>query len=220
MRAVLRWFWDTLVFSVREPTRFYATVPQTTSTWGALLYGLVFEVIVALAELFYALGAGDDATKQALAGLPVPAQLFEALRWGKWLGLAFAPMSYLLEVYSLAALTWVGLWLTKNLRTSFTLLVRVFALASWVRLLSLLGITGEVILSSLAGLAAFVLTSWYWLIAVRETQQITTGKAVLVSLVGTAVALGVGCFVGVPLMMLLALFGLSQIDLTKLMNLQ
>lgn len=215
----LRWFWDTLVFSIREPTRFYATVPQLTSTLGALLYGLVFEVLVAVAEFFYALGHGDEETKQALSGLPVPSQLFEALSWGKWLGLAFAPISYLLEVYSLAALTWVGLWLTKNLKTSFSLLVRVFAFASWVRILSLLGITGEIILSSIAGLIAFGLTSWYWLVAVRETQKITTGKAVIVSLAGSGVALTLGCFVGVPLMMLLALVGLSQLDITKLLNL-
>lgn len=187
---------------------------------GALLYGFVFELVVAILELVYQLLAGDDETKQALSGLPVPPSLFELLSWSKWLGLAFAPVSYVLEVLSLAGMTWLGLKLTKNLRTSFALLVRVFAFASWVRVISLLGLTGEVILSSLAGLAAFILTSWYWLIAVRETQQITTGKAVVVSLAGSGIALALGCFVGVPILMLLALLGLSQLDLSKLMNFQ
>lgn len=219
-----RAFVRTLVMSIAEPNRFYALVTRDGSTYAALAYGLVFEMVVALLSFAYQTLVGAAETHRAIAGTPalkelsprLPEALEEVSRWSATASLAAAPFGYLFELLTMAGMTWVGLRLIGDLRTSFAVLVRAFAYASWIRIFGALGATGDTIVSALAFLLTLGFASYYWLIAVRQTQQIATSRAVYASLLGGLVALVVGCVIGVPLLVVLILWVLSRIELPKI----
>jgi hypothetical protein len=60
----------------------------------------------------------------------------------------------------MAAITWVGLRLARGLRTSFGHIVRLLAYAGWLRLFGLLGMAGDLLLSSLGGLLSLAVGSY------------------------------------------------------------
>jgi hypothetical protein len=220
-RAFLR----TLVLSVREPKRFYALVAREASPWPAILYGLVFEVVVALATFLYeqTLGAAELGSALASVGpqleaaLPGATSILATLHHaGSFFSLLVAPVGYLVELLSTAALTWVGLRLTKNLRTSFATLVRVFAYASWVSLFGLIGLSGDLLLSGVSMLLTLGLGAYTWVAAVEGSQGIGTEPAVRSSLVGCAVVLGVGLLVCAPPLILLVVWAAAKIHLPAL----
>ena len=220
-----RAFARTLVFSVREPKRFFALVPRDGSPLPALVYGFLFEIPVALLTFVYQKAIGEPELRETLAGItpalrgvmPGAPELVErALGSSALVTLLLAPLSYLFELVVTTGVTWVGLRLTRNLRTSFGALLRLFAYASSVRVLGLLGVTGDVFLSGLSFLAILGIGSYYWLVLVRGSQQIDTRRAVYASLAGGLVATALGCIVGVPLVVGLIVWVVSKVDLPKL----
>jgi hypothetical protein len=223
--GLVRAFFGTLALSAREPNRFYALVPRDASPWPAIAYGLVFELVVAFASFAYdrVVGASEFGTTLATirpqldGALPGAAALLERLHEDSSLfGLLFAPVSYLLELLVTAGVTWVGLRLIRNLRTSFGTLVRIFAYASWVSILGLVGVTDDVLLGCLSFLLTFGFGAYYWVIAVKRSQGIDTQRAVYASLVGGAVAAGIGLVVFVPPLIALIAWGVSKVDLPVL----
>ena len=129
-------FLRTLVLSVREPLRFYALVPRDASPLPALVYRFVFEIPVALLTFAYAKVVGEPELRETLAGItpalrgvmPRAPELVErALGTSALVTLLLAPVSDLFELVATAGVTWVGLRLTRHLRTSFGTLLRLFA---------------------------------------------------------------------------------------------
>lgn len=223
--GVWRAFQRTLVFSLREPTRFFAIAPRDGSVWPALVYGFLFEIPVALLTFVYQKAIGEPELRQTLAGvtpalrevMPKAPELVERLLGTSALvTLLLSPVSYLFELLVTAAVTWVGLRLTRNLRTSFGTLLRLFAYASSVRVVGLIGVTGDVFLSGLSFLIILGIGSYYWLVIVRGSQQIDTRRAIYASLCGGLVAAAFGCVVGVPLVVAFVLWVISNVELPKL----
>lgn len=221
----LRGFSRTLTLSVREPTRFYSLAPRDTSPLAALAYGLAFDLPVALLGFAYQKAIGEAAFRDSLAGVKpaleaavprAPELIEKALGASALVSLVLAPVSYVFEVVVTASVTWIGLRLTGNLRTSFGTLVRLFAYASWIRLIGLLGVTGDLFLSAPSSLLMFGLGSYYWLVIVRQSQQIDTRRAIYASLAGGLVALAFACVVGVPAVVALIAWAVSSIDLPKI----
>jgi hypothetical protein len=215
-----RAFARTLALSVRRPNDFYALLPRDASPWPAIAYGLVFEMVVTLASFAYerTLGAEElgslltTVTPQLEAVRPGAAALLEKLHDGFSIGsLAFAPASYLFELLVTAAMTWVGLRLTGDLRTSFGALVRLFAYASWVRLFGLLGVSSDLVLTSLGSLASLGFAAYTWLVVVKRSQGATTERAVYASLAGGAVAVVAGAIVLVPMAIALIAWALARL---------
>jgi hypothetical protein len=220
-----RAFVRTLVLSVREPARFYALVPRDASPLPALVYAAAFDVPVALLTFAYQKAVGEAEFRTTLAGItpalrevmPRAPELIERALGGSALAtLLLTPVSSLLELLATATLTWIGLRLTRALRTSFGTLLRLFAYASWIHLFGLLGVTGDVLLSGLSFVLTFGLASYTWLVIVRQSQHTDTRRAVYVSLVGGLVAMAFACVVVLPLLVLLVLWALANVDLPKL----
>jgi hypothetical protein len=168
---------------------------------------------------------GEPELRETLAGItpalrgvmPRAPELVErALGTSALVTLLLAPVSYLFELVATAGVTGVGLRLTRNLRTSFGTLLRLFAYASWVRIFGLIGVTGDVFLSALSFLLILGVGSWFWLVVVKGSQQIDTRRAIYASLCGGLVATAFGCVVGVPLIVGLVLWVLSSVELPKL----
>jgi len=200
-------FARTLSVSVRQPDRFYALAPRDTSPWPAIAYGFVFEAIVTLASFAYDRTIGAEELGGALATIkpqleaarPGVTALLERLQEASSIAsLVLAPASYLLELAATAGVTWIGLRLTGDLRTSFGTLLRLFAYASWVRIFGLLGVPGDLLLTGLGWLASFGFAAYTWLIVVKRSQGIDTQRAVYASLAGGAVALVAGAMIVVP----------------------
>lgn len=220
-----RAFVRTLVLSVREPKRFFAIVPRDGSPWPALVFGFLFEIPVALLTFAYQKAIGEPELRETLAGvtpalrglMPRAPELVErVLGTSALVSLLFSPFTYLFELVVTTAMTWVGLRLTRNLRTSFGSLLRLFAYASSVRIFGLLGVTGDVFLSGLSFLLTLGVGSYFWLVIVRGSQQIDTRRAIYVSLCGGLVAMAFGCVIGVPLIVGLVLWVASNVELPKM----
>jgi len=218
--GVFRAFADNLVLSVRAPTRFFGLAPRDASYWPAVLYGFVFELVVALATFAYAKLFGEAELRGTLAPyypqleemLPGgPAQLETFLRASTAVSLIATPFTYVLELHVVALVTWVGLRLAGGLRTSFGHIVRLVAYAGWVRVFGLLGVSGDVVLSLLSGLLSLGFASYVWVALVRASQGIDMKKAVIASLYGTLVGFLVGCVVVVPPTVLFALWLASKL---------
>lgn len=220
-RAFLR----TLILTVREPNRFYALPPRVESPLPALLYGFLFEVPVALSTFVYQKAIGEAAFRSTTAGMApalrellpqAPELMDQAIFMSAFVSLFLAPVTYVIEVLFTALVTWVGLRITRNRRTSFNVLVQMLSYASWFRLFGLFGITGDVFLSALSFLLIFGFGGYTWLVMLRQTEQIDTLKAVYVSLAGGLVALALGCVVGIPLVVILAMWAISSVQLPNL----
>jgi hypothetical protein len=203
--GIARAFRDTLVLSIREPTHFYGLVPD--STVGALVYGFVFELVVALASFLYHVlfGAAElDRTlgpfyPQLREVLPNAPELLQTLTSVSAIGsLVTAPFTYLFNLYTTAFLTWIGLRMARCLHTPFRRILQLFAYAGWIQSLGLLGVSGELVLSLFSFVAVLGLGSYYWLVIVRQSQGIDTNRAVISSLYGLLVAFVLGCVCGVP----------------------
>ncbi len=211
--GVARAFRDTLVLSIREPKRFYGLLPSEASTWPALVYGFTFEAVVAGTTFLHHQLVGAEELDRSLAPLypqlrqvvPNAPEMIRTLMSASAIGsLCTAPFTYLFKLYVTAFLTWIGLRLARCLHTPFRRIVQLFAYASWIQLIGLLGVTGDLMLSLLSFVALLALGSYYWLVIVRESQRIDTRRAVVASLYGCLVALVVGCVCGVPPMIALA----------------
>jgi hypothetical protein len=211
--------------SVQQPSRFYALPPREASPWPAIAYGLTFELAVALASFAYDRTLGADELGGLLGSLgprldemrpgtsALLLQLHDASSFGS---LLFAPVGYLIELLLTTGVTWLGLRLTKDLHTSFGVLLRFFAYASWVQLFGLIGITGDIALSSFGWLAGFGVGAWTWIIVVQQSQRIPASRAVLSSLVGGFIALCAGAVVLVPVVVALAIWALAKVQLPDL----
>ena len=219
-----RAFVDTLRLAVRSPSRFYAIEPRDRSPIPALLFGYLFEIPITLGSFVYAKLVGEPELRETLAHygpqlsemMPGAQQLLERAAGGSAIvSLLLSPVTYLLEVLLTTAVTWIGLRLSKTLRTSFGTLLRLFAYASWVRVVGLVGIGNDVILSTLAFLMIFGLGSWYWLVIVKQSQRLETWPAVKSSLYGGLVAVAFGCVIGLPLIAIVVLWLMSKVELPK-----
>jgi len=217
--GLARAFARTLALSVRRPNRFYALAPCDASPWPAIAYGLVFEMVVTLASFAYDQTFGAEELGDALGAVssqleavrPGAAALLERLHDGSSIAsLVFAPASYLLELAVTAGVTWIGLRLTGDLRTSFGVLVRLFAYASWVRLFGLLGVSSDLFLAGLGSLASFGFAAYTWLVVVKRSQGATTERAVYASLAGGVVAVVVGAIVIAPFALALIVWALAK----------
>jgi hypothetical protein len=206
--GLLRAFRDTVVFSVREPRRFYGLVPEERSPWSALAYGLVFDLVVSLLGFAYTKAVGSAELERSIAPLmpqlrevlPKAPEMITALTSASAIGsLLVTPLSYLFNLFTTTLVTWIGLRLARGLHTSFGRLLRMFAYASWIQLFGLLTLTGDIFLSALSFALVLGFGSYYWLVIVRESQRIDTGRAVMASLYGCLVSLAFGCILGVPL---------------------
>ena len=217
-----RAFWRTLVLAARQPAQLYGLCRRETSPLAAIAFGLVFEVLIASlgfvherlvgqAELLATLERYGPELRRVL---PEGPELVEGVLRGSALAsFLFTPVSYLFELLTTTAVTWVGLRLIRKLRTSFAVLLRAFAYASWVRIFGLLGVTGDIFLGALAFLLTLGFGSWAWLVAVKETQEIDTTAAVYASLLGGLVGFAVACVVGLPALILLVMWAVSKIQL-------
>lgn len=208
-----RAFRDTLVMSIREPTRFYGLVPREPTSWGALAYGLVFDVLVAVIGFAYHQLLGTTEFEGAVA--PLYPQLREVWPDGPELigkaraasaiaGLLITPLSFLFNLGLTTLMTWIGLKLARGLTTSFGRLLRMFSYASWIQLFGIVSITGDVLLSAVSFLLVLGSGSFYWLVVVRQSQGIDTRRAMLASLYGCLLAAACACVVGLPVMVALA----------------
>ncbi len=205
--GVVRAFRETLVFSIREPTRFYGLVPTEDSVWPALAYGFAFELIIAVASFLHHQLFGAAELEQALSPIypqleqvvPHAPEMIRTLTSVSAIGsLVITPITYLFNLYATAFLTWIGLRFARCLHTPFRRIVQLFAYAGWIQILGLADVTGDLMMSFLSFVAILGLGSYYWLVVVRESQGIDTGRAVVVSLYGFLVACVLGCVVGVP----------------------
>jgi hypothetical protein len=220
--GIVRAFRDTLVLSIREPTRFYGLIPTEGSIWPALAYGLVFDLIVAAFGFAYSqtLGATEFASSitpmlpQLREVLPEGPELMAKVMTGSAIGsFLMTPISYLFNLTVTTLMAWVGLRLARGLSTSFGRLQRLFAYASWIQIFGLLAITGDVILSTLSFLLVLGFGSYYWLVIVRESQRVDTKRAALASLYGCLVAFAFACFLGVPVVIGLGWLLVSKLGL-------
>jgi hypothetical protein len=216
----VRAFADNLVLSIRAPGRFYALEPRAASFWPAVAYGFVFELVVALATFAYAKTVGEAEMKSALAPLypqieevlpDATAKLDTLLGTSAWASLLLCPIGYLLQVFSFAAVTWVGLRIARGLHTSFGHLVRLLAYANWVRVFGLLGTTDDLVLSFTGALLSLGVGSYVWVVLVRSSQRIDLQRTILASVYGTLVALVVGCVCAVPPAVLFAVWLVSKL---------
>ena len=205
--GVLRAFVQNLASSVREPGRFYGLAAGDASHWPAVAYGFVFELVVALATFAYTKLFGEAELQAALGpfypqleqALPrLPERLDGLMRASAIVSLLSTPLTYVFELYVMALVTWIGLRLARGLRTSFGHIVRLLAYAGWVRLFGLLGVSGDLVLSLLSGLLTLGYASYIWVVLVRLSQQIDTGRALLASVYGTLVSLAFGCLCIAP----------------------
>ena len=220
-----RAFWRTLVLAARYPAQLYGLCRRETSPLAAIAFGLVFEILVASlgfaheelvgrAELQATL---DRYGPQLHEALPQGAELIEGVLRGSALAsFLFTPVSYLFELLTTTAVTWIGLRLLRKNRTSFAVLLRAFAYASWVRVFGLLGVTGDIFLGALAFLLTLGFGSWAWLVAVKETQEIDTTAAVYASLLGGLVAFGISCVLVLPPLILLGIWAASKVELPSI----
>jgi hypothetical protein len=212
--GVVRAFVQNLTMSVREPGRFYGLAAGEASHWPAVAYGFVFELAVALAtfaytklfgeaELHAALGPFYPQLEQMFPG--GPARLDGVMSGAAVVSLLSAPLTYVLELYTMALVTWIGLRLARGLRTSFGHIVRLLAYAGWIRLVGLLDVSGDLVLSLVSGLITLGYASYIWVVLVRSSQQIDTRRALLSSVYGTLVTLAFGCLcIAPPAVVLLA----------------
>jgi len=205
-----RAFRDTVVLSVREPRRFYGVVPEERSVWSALAYGLVFDLVVSLLGFAYTKVFGGAELERSIAPMmpqlrelvPKAPELIATLLSASAIGsLVVTPLSYFFNLLTTTIMTWIGLRLARGLHTSFGRLLRMFAYASWIQVFGLLALTGDIFLSSISFVLVVGFGSYYWLVIVRESQRIDTGRAMTASLYGCLVTLAFGCVLGVPLVL-------------------
>ena len=220
--GLVRAFGRTLVIAARHPAQFYGRCRRAASPLAAIAFGLVFELLVVSlgfvheklvgqAELQATLDSYGPALRKAI---PQGAELIEgALRGSALASFLCTPVSYVFELLTTTAMTWIGLRLIRKLRTSFAVLLRAFAYASWVRIFGLLGVTGDVFLGALAFLLTLGFGSWAWLAAVKQTQEIDTKSAVYASLLGGLVAFGISCVLVVPPLIVLGVWAVSNVQL-------
>lgn len=220
--GLARAFWRTLVLAARHPAQLYPLCRSAASPRAAIAFGLVFELVVASLGFVHEKLVGEAELKatidqygpQLREVLPQGVELVEgALRGSALASFLFTPVSYLLELLATTAVTWIGLRLIKQLRTSFAVLLRAFAYASWVRIFGLLGVTGDVFLGALGSLLAFGFGSWAWLVVVKKTQDIDTTAAVYASLLGGIVAFAIVCVIGLPPLILLGIWAATKVQL-------
>lgn len=228
-----RAFARTIVASVRAPNAFYAAVAQSTSSLVLpVAYSVVFDLVVATLTLLYQKALGEDELRATLIPfLPqlgsvihdAPETLDRFVRIASFGSFAIAPLSGLLELLTTTTVTWIGVRLTLGRATnaaprgpSFTVLLRVFAYASWVRLFGVIGVTGDLVLSSLSALVTIVVASLTWFIAVRASQGLDNRQTILASLWAGVAALALGCFVGLPMIVGLVLWIASKVELPTL----
>jgi hypothetical protein len=206
--GLMRAFRDTVVFSVREPRRFYGIVPEARSIWPALAYGLVFDLVVSLLGFAYTKAVGNAELEHSIAPMmpqlreivPKAPEMITTLMSASAIGsLLVTPLSYFFNLFTTTFVTWIGLRLARGLHTSFGRLLTMFAYASWIQVFGLLALTGDIFLSAFSFLLVLGFGSYYWLVIVRESQRIDTGRAMMASLYGCLVSLAFGCLLGVPL---------------------
>jgi hypothetical protein len=223
--GLARAFGRTLVLAARYPSYLYPRCRQPASPLAAIVFGLSFELLVASLEFLHEKIVGQEELQATLERygpelrqvLPGGADLVETVLRGSALAsFLFTPVSYLIELLATTAVTWIGLRLIRKLRTPFTVLLRAFAYASWVRIFGLLGATGDIILGAIGFLLSFGFGSWAWLAAVKETQQIDTTSAVYASLAGGFVAFALACIVGLPIIVLLGMWAAANVHLPSL----
>jgi hypothetical protein len=204
-----RAFRDTAVLSVREPRRFYGLVPEERSIWPALAYGLVFDVVVSLLAFAYTKAVGSAELEQAIAPMmpqvreivPKAPEMIATLQSASAIGsLLVTPLSYVFNLFTTTLMTWIGLRLARGLHTSFGRLLRMFAYASWIQVFGVLAVTGDIFLSALSFALVLGFGTYYWLVIVRESQRIDTGRAMMASLYGCLVVAAFGCILGIPLL--------------------
>jgi hypothetical protein len=215
-------FMRTLTMAVRTPSRFYALTPRDGSVLPAIAFGLVFALVVAGATFARELIFGEAELSGALAAIapqleaayPGALALIERIRrFSTVASFALAPLEFVLELYVTVAMTWIGLRLTKTLKTPFGVLVRLFAYASWVQIFGLVGVPDEVLLSFLSFCLTFGLACYYWVVVVKASQGIDTNRAVVASIIGGLVALAIAIAIGTPLVIAIAWWGLSKLEL-------
>lgn len=220
-----RAFARTFALSVRQPNRFYALAPRDASPWPAIAYGLVFEMAAALASFAYDRTLGVEDLGDALGPIapqlesvrPGAMALLEKLHDASSIGsLAFAPASYLFELMSAVAITWIGLRLVGGLRTSFGALLRLFAYASWVNVFGILGVSGDLLLGGMAWLLSFGFAAYTWLVVVKRSQGIDTQRAVYASFAGGAVAVVAALIVLVPVGVVLVAWAAGHVELPEM----
>lgn len=223
--GLARAFARTFALSVRRPNHFYALLPRDASPWPAIAYGLVFEMIVTLASFAYDRTLGAEELGGALATIepqleavyPGATALLERLHEASSVGsLVFAPASYLLELAVTAGVTWIGLRLVGALRTSFGTLVRLFAYASWIRVLGLIGISSDLVFMGLGALASLGFAAYTWLVVVKRSQGIDTQRAVYASLAGSLVAVVAGAIVIVPPAVALVVWAIAKMQVPEI----
>jgi len=205
--GLMRAFRDTVVFSVREPRRFYGLVPEERSAWSALAYGLVFDLVVSLLGFAYTKVFGGAELERSIAPMmpqlreqvPKAPELIATLLSASAIGsLLVTPLSYFFNLFTTTLMTWIGLRLARGLHTSFGRLLRMFAYASWIQVFGVLALTGDIFLSSISFVLVLGFGSYYWLVIVRESQRIDMGRAMTASLYGCLVTLAFGCILGIP----------------------
>lgn len=228
-RRELGWwraFRDTFVMSIREPTRFYGLVPRDASPWGALAYGLVFDLVVAVIGFAYHQLVGSAEFEGSVAPLypqlrqvipDAPELIAKARAVSAIASLLLTPLFFLFNLFITTVMTWIGLRLARGLHTSFGRILRMFAYASWIQLFGLIAVTGDVILSALSFLLVLGFGSWYWLVVVRESQRIDSRRAMLSSLYGCLVAFALACVLGFPILIGIGLFLASLLQSTPIL---
>ena len=195
-------FIETTKLAVLSPSKFYAIPPREHSALPAMGYGLVFVVVTGFLSLVISLTVGrgnlDEQLAQARPMLeqqfPSIAANLDALYSGALIvGFIASPLQLVINLYSGAVLTWLGLKLTGAMRSSFSRIVRGLAYMTWINVFSVLLQIPQPIVQIAIGFGMLGVTSAHWVIMVRESQRITTGEAMLSSVVSTAVALGLCC---------------------------
>lgn len=220
--GILRAFGRTLFLAARHPAMLYARCRRPESPLGGIVFGLVVALFVAALELGHDTLAGhaevlatiDRYRPELEKVLPGAADgIASVLRGSALVSFLLTPLSYLFELVSTTAVTWIGLRLVRKLRTPFAVLLRAFAYASWVRVFGALGASGDLVLGALGSLLSFGLGSYAWLVVVKETQDIDTTSAVYASLAGGAVAIALAGVLGVPVLIAAALWAATHVQL-------
>jgi hypothetical protein len=205
--GTLRAFKDTLILSIRAPTRFYTLVPKDGSPWPPLVYGVVFTMAVAVPTFLWSITIGEQNLASALAPYKVDLEelmpgaldmLGKATAGSAVFTLVTAPLSFFLNLHVLAATTWIGLRLANCLHTSYGRIWRLFAYASWVQIFDLLSITGNMALGTISFLVVLGLGAYYWVTVVTASQGIDAKRAVVSSVYGALVAAAFGCVLLLP----------------------
>ncbi len=141
-RAIARTWTETVL----SPVTFFSREPREAAVWPTVLYGMLFSLAVAVADLLVALlghgapGGGPFVTNPALR----PVAWLLSGGFGVVMA-ALTPAIYLVQIYLMSGLWWVALRIVRAANEPFDRVVRVQSYANAVAILGVVRLLGPIV---------------------------------------------------------------------------